>query len=346
MNTVQPKLDRSKSKIIFGSGSGSLTMKEAIQKTKHVPVLLSETVATLLVGGEKRVVDATLGGGGHTLALREKIIPSGGRLLSLDTDSEAIRRFEERRGVLAIGEEEITVVQANFSELGSVLAERDFLPVDAIMADLGYSSDQIEDGERGMSFLLEGPLDMRLDQEGELTAEKILATSELSELTRIFREYGDEEEAYPLAKAIVEARDKKPFRTTRELAVFIEEAYPAWKKRKQKIHPATKVFQALRIAVNDEMGSLERFLEAALEALRPGGRMALITFHSGEDRLVKHFFQKEEKGCVCPKEFPICVCGGKPRLKIITKKPLVADEKEVVENPRSRSAKLRVAEKV
>lgn len=321
-------------------------MKEAISRTKHQPVLLEETVAGLLVGGEERVVDATLGGGGHTLALRDKLVPSGGRLLALDTDQQAIDRFQKRSAEAGVKPEEVLVVRANFADLERVLEENAFAPVDAILADLGYSSDQIEDGERGMSFLQDGPLDMRLDQEVELTAEGILATYELADLTKVFREYGDEDEAYLLAKAVLKARSKKPLRTTGELRDLIEEAYPAWKKRKLRIHPATKVFQALRIAVNDELGRLETFLRAATEALKPGGRLGIITFHSGEDRIVKRFFQDEARGCICPKEFPVCNCGQAARLKILTKKPVTAGEAEIAENPRARSAKLRIAQKI
>lgn len=311
---------------------------------------MEEVLDGLDLNSEKSVVDATLGGGGHTRAILKSIAPTG-KLLSLDQDAQAVDTFlnqasEEAFVGEALAEQRLIVRKANFSEIGQIMAEEDFGLADAIMADLGYSSDQIEDGTRGLSFQNDGPLDMRLDQEGTLTAQDIIMTWSLEELTQVFRDYGEEEYSYQLAKRIVETRDKHTIDTTRKLAELIEEATPPAKRRLEKIHPATKVFQALRIAVNEEYERLDTFLESSLEALRPGGRMAIISFHSGEDGLVKKFFQKQAKGCVCPREFPICTCGLTPTLRIITRKVIVPTDEEVAENPRARSAKLRVAEKL
>jgi 16S rRNA (cytosine1402-N4)-methyltransferase len=324
--------------------------KETREIAKHIPVLMEEVLEALNLGAGKSFVDATLGGGGHTRAILLGIAPTG-KLLSLDQDEQAITKFQENQETdpvlrKAIEEKRLFVHKANFSQLAEVLEEEEWPKVDGIMADLGYSSDQIENGERGLSFMKDGPLDMRLDQSGIRTAEDIVMTSSIEELTRIFREYGEEEYAYNLAQKIGEARSLDRIDTTRKLATLIEEATPPGKRRQEKIHPATKVFQALRIAVNEEYDRLKEFLLASVESLDSGGRLAIISFHSGEDRIVKEFFQAQVKGCICPREFPICICGQKPTIRIVNKKVIIPGDEEIGVNPRSRSAKLRIAEKI
>lgn len=331
-------------------GNSNGVKKETREIAKHIPVLMSQVLDGLNLGRGKSVVDATLGGGGHTRAILKSIAPSG-KLLSLDQDSRAVEAFLDRASeeVLvrdALQDKRLLVRKANFSAIDEVVSEEEFGLVDAIMADLGYSSDQIEDGTRGLSFQNDGPLDMRLDQDRELTAQDIIMTWSLEELTKIFRDYGEEEYSYQLAKQIVDTRANQVIDTTRKLAVLIEEATPKAKRRLEKIHPATKVFQALRIAVNEEYERLETFLENSLKVLKPGGRLAIIAFHSGEDSLVKKFFLTQAKGCVCPREFPICTCGLTPTIRIITRKVIMPTDEEVQVNPRARSAKLRIAEKI
>ena len=311
---------------------------------------MEEILDGLNLGSGKSVVDATLGGGGHTRAILSGIAPTG-KLLSLDQDASAVEAFLDRASVEvltkeALQDKRLLIRKANFSEIAEVVSEEEFGPVDAIMADLGYSSDQIEDGTRGLSFQNDGPLDMRLDQESVLTAQDIIMTWSLDELTKIFRDYGEEEYSYQLAKRIVETRASHVIDTTRKLVELIEEATPPAKRRLEKIHPATKVFQALRIAVNEEYERLETFLAGSLGVLGSGGRLAVISFHSGEDSLVKKFFQNQAKGCICPREFPICICGLTPTLRIITRKVITPTDEEIAVNPRARSAKLRIAEKI
>ncbi len=336
-----------------------------MSKTKHIPVLLKETVEGLHLAKGMTVVDATLGGGGHTLAMLERVRParndsqakrcdSGrpeGRLIAFDTDQEAIDRFQDRLADVpyareAFKEGTLLMLRSNFADLEERLTAIGVSSVDAILADLGFSSDQIESDARGLSFQKDGPLDMRLDRSETLTADEIVNTYAPEELEKIFHDYGEEPESRRITKAIVAARTEKPIATTRALADLIESAYPKRRRFRMSIHPATKTFQALRIAVNREEERLERFLPAAMRMLRSGGRLAVITFHSGEDRAVKRFFQEEARGCVCPPEFPVCRCGQSPRLKIITKRPIIPTKKEIEDNPRARSAKLRVAEKI
>lgn len=318
--------------------------------TKHIPVLLEETIEGLHLKNGDIVVDATLGGGGHTKSMLRKVLP-GGRVIALDTDAQAIKRFEE----MSLQDEELEpakqsgsllVAKSNYSLLEEALVKTGNTQADAVLADLGFSSDQIESSERGLSFSMEGPLDMRLDTENGIPASDLVNTLAPEELARIFSRYGDESESLRIAKAISEQRKEKLITTTSELARLIEAVYPKGKQFRMKIHPATKVFQALRIAVNKEYEHLERFLPQAMKALKSGGRIAIITFHSGEDRIVKEFFRREAQGCVCPPEFPVCRCGKKPRLNIITKKPIIPTEEEITRNPRARSAKLRIAEKI
>ncbi len=321
-----------------------------MEETRHIAVLAGEVLEGLHLKKGGKAIDATLGGGGHTL-LMKAAVGERGHILSLDMDVEAIARFETRvqadahlRQEMADGR--LRVAHANFAEIGSVAEETDMVAVDAVFADLGYSSDQIDDESRGLSFMKDGPLDMRLDRQSEKTAEFIVNTWSEANLTRLFSEAGDEECASSIARAIVKRRVERTFSGTLELARTIEQAIPARIRAKRKTHPATKVFQALRIAVNDEFGSLESFLAQAVELLALGGRIGIISFHSGEDRIVKRFFQKEVKGCECPANFPVCVCGKKPRLRVITADPVVPGEAEKLDNPRARSAKLRIAERV
>lgn len=317
--------------------------------TKHIPVLFEEVKEQLHLQKGMVVVDATLGGGGHASMMLSEILPTG-KLIAFDTDREALSRFEARVRsdvVLSQASEEgrLVLVQDNYSGLEATLKRLGVDQVDAILADLGFSSDQIEAPERGLSFQENGPLDMRLDQTKALTARVIVNTFEEKELTRVLEEYGDESEAKRIARAIVERRATKPLTTTLELRTLIEEVYPKKLRYAQKIHPATKTFQALRIAVNDEFAHLEKFLKQAMRCLGQKGRLAVITFHSGEDKRVKQFFKEEAQGCICPPNFPICRCGQVPKVRILTKKAVVAGNDELAQNPRARSAKLRVIEK-
>lgn len=322
-------------------------MKEV---TKHIPVLFTETLHGLNLSPGKIVVDATLGGGGHASAILREVLPEG-RVIALDTDREAIERFvqgKDKKSVekAALIDKSLVLVHGNYSELGVILDKESIQKVDAILADLGFSSDQIESSARGFSFQEEGPLDMRLNQEGELTAEMIINTFSSKEIESILRTYGDEQVGGRIAEAIVASRDEAPIRTTIELATLIGTVYPKGLRYRSKIHPATKTFQALRIFVNQEFVHLEKFLTQAVDRLAKGGRLAIITFHSGEDKRVKHFFKEQAVGCVCPPNFPVCRCNRKSVIKILTKKSIVAGEEEQKKNPRSRSAKLRIIEKV
>lgn len=321
-----------------------------MKETRHIPVLLEETIEGLYLTKGDIVVDATFGGGGHTREILKRVLPEG-MVIALDTDLSALESFRTRASEddtlkRALRKKKLVLVHSNYSSLGDVLDAEEIGTVDALLADLGFSSDQIEGSERGFSFLLSGPLDMRLNQETELTAERIVNTFSLEEIERIVRDFGEENESRRIAKAIITAREKKPLTTTDELRDVIERAYPKGKRYAMKIHPATKTFQALRIAVNQELKHLELFLIQALDRVKTGGRIAIITFHSGEDRVVKQFFKDQAKGCICPPGFPVCRCGNKPKVKILTKKPIIPGDEEVKRNPRSRSAKLRIAQKI
>lgn len=321
-----------------------------METTRHIAVLAEEVLKGLHINSGETVIDATLGGGGHTLLLQEAVGEKG-NVLSIDMDVEAIARFEERirndqRLERAYSNGHLRIVHANFSDIARVAEEAGFVSPDIIFADLGYSSDQIDDESRGLSFMKDGPLDMRLDRQQEKTAEFIINTWSAERLMKLFTEAGDEECAPLIARMIVKQRVERTFSGTVELAQAIERVMPARIRAKRKTHPATKVFQALRIEVNDEFGSLEAFLSQSVEILAPGGRIGIISFHSGEDRIVKRLFRKEAKGCECPPSFPVCVCGKRPRLRILTSDPIAASEEEKEQNPRSRSAKLRIAEKV
>ncbi len=310
---------------------------------RHIPVLLGETIEMLQIKKGSVVVDATLGSGGHTVELAKRV-GKNGKVVSIDVDKKAIEQTKKRlRSEHPDLFSRIVFVNDNFSSLEKILEKLGIPRVHSVVADFGWRIEQIEDEKYGMSFRKESKLNMRLDQRvNVLTAHEIINNWNVRQLEEIFRKYGEERSARQIAKAIVETRRDGEIDTTTELAKIIELKY----KQKHRLHAATKVFQALRIVVNDELNNLERFLEQSLSKLEKGGRIAVISFHSLEDRIVKKFFQTNARGCVCPKEFPLCVCGKKRILEIVTKKPLMATETEIKKNPRSRSARLRVAQKV
>jgi 16S rRNA (cytosine1402-N4)-methyltransferase len=306
--------------------------------SEHVPVLPAQTIAGLAPRPGSVCIDATLGGGGHAEAILALIGPHG-RLLGLDADPEAIARSRMR---LARFAGQVRLVQANFREIGAVASANGFSPADAILMDLGVSSYQLGEAARGFSFMATGPLDMRMDPGAGLTADEIVNTWPQDALADIIYRFGEEPRSRRIARAIVAAR---PLHTTAALAEVIARAADADRERR-RVHPATRCFQALRIAVNDELGALESALPQASALLATGGRIAVITFHSLEDRLVKQFMQREARDCLCPPDLPACRCGHRAQLRIITRKPIQPDEDEVATNPRSRSAKLRIAERL
>jgi 16S rRNA (cytosine1402-N4)-methyltransferase len=325
--------------------------------TIHKPVLLKESIEGLNLKYGDVVVDATLGGGGHSLEILERIMPKG-KLIAIDQDESAIQSFKKKLASLDIKPktENLELVHSNFSELKNILANLKIHSSDAIIADLGISSDQLEDRERGFSFKFNGRLDMRMERSlritnpyeytnKNLTAGKIVNCYPEKELAKIISDYGEEKYALRIAKAITNARKIKPIEGTLELAAIIGKAVPESYKHK-KIHFATKTFQSLRIEVNQELNNLEKFLFQAIEMLKKGGRLGIISFHSGEDRMVKKIFRENARGCICPPEFPVCRCGKLPKIKLITKKPVTPGLSEIENNPRSRSAKLRIIEKI
>lgn len=302
--------------------------------TRHVPVLLHEVLDGLALRPGSDVIDGTLGGGGHAQAILEATAPSG-RLLGLDADGSAVTRGRQR---LAQFGSRVILAQANFDQMTIVAGAYHFVP-DAILLDLGLSSYQLDDAGRGFSFQGEGPLDMRFDSQHGRPAADLVNTLDEASLADVIYQFGEERHARRIARAIVKAR---PLTSTRALATLIERTVGGSHER---IHPATRTFQALRIAVNDELGVLERVLPQAVTLLRPGGRLAVIAFHSLEDRVVKQFMQQEARDCICPPKIPVCVCGHRASIQLITRKPIMADEHEVEMNPRSRSARLRIAQK-
>jgi len=315
--------------------------------TIHKPVLLQETIDALDLKPGMTVVDATLGGGGHALEVLKKIGEKG-RLVAFDQDGAAIARFEKRievSGGKKSAEKSITLLHDNFSTLKDRLASIGISKVDAIMADLGISSDQLADVDRGMSFQTDAPLDMRMDARSAMTAADVVNTYSEEKLRTVLQEYGEEKYAASIARAITRSRSDQQITRVKELVEIIEKAVPPAYRHK-KIHAATKTFQALRLEVNGELSVLRPFLTQAVDVLAKGARLAVITFHSGEDSIVKQFMRENARGCICPPEFPVCRCDGKAKIKLVIRKPIVPSEKEVNENPRSRSAKLRVAEKI
>jgi 16S rRNA (cytosine1402-N4)-methyltransferase len=310
---------------------------------EHASVLLSETLDFLAPRPMGRYLDGTVGLGGHAAGIMER---SGGQaqVLGLDRDGRALERAAAR---LAVYGDRVRLAQSAFSDFAEALADLGWDGLDGALVDLGVSSLQLDDAARGFSFLADGPLDMRMNPDGpEAPASVLVNTAGYEELRRIIGEYGEEPMAGRIARAIVEAREQAPIETTAALANLVYRAYPAKWRRTARNHPATRAFQALRIATNDELGELERFLDGIVGYLRPGGRIAVISFHSLEDRIVKNRFREEAKTCVCPSHVLRCACGKIARLKILTKKPLIPTEDEVRENSRARSAKLRVAERL
>ncbi len=304
----------------------------------HKPVLFAETVEALQIKPNGVYVDGTAGGGGHSAAIAARLSESG-RLICIDQDPDAIAVLQERIGGLP----QVTIVQENFARIDSVLSSLELPGADGILIDLGVSSHQLDTPERGFSFHTDAPLDMRMSQQGPTAAELINTLDERS-LTRILSEYGEERYARSIARNIVRTREQEPMKTTLQLAELVKASMPA-AARREGGHPARRTFQALRIAVNGELDMLSAGLDAMFERLNPGGRLAAITFHSLEDRMVKQRFASWCEGCICPPDFPVCVCGRTPRVRLPFKvKGPSAQELEA--NPRSRSAKLRVVEKL
>lgn len=304
----------------------------------HTPVLFFETIDGLAVKPDGIYIDCTAGGGGHSSAIAERLTGNG-RLISIDRDPDAIEQLHKRLG----SNEHVTIVQSSFGNIAAVAASQGVDRVNGVLMDLGVSSHQLDCGERGFSYHADAPLDMRMSSEGTSAAD-LVATLGQRELADIFFKYGEEKFSNKIAAAICREREKQPIETTLQLADIIRDCYPAAARRDG--HPARKVFQALRIAVNDELGELERVLPAAFELLGQGGRLAVITFHSLEDRMTKRAMASWCEGCTCPPQFPVCVCGKKPRAKLVTRKPVTATDDELQNNNRSRSAKLRVCEKL
>ena len=312
-------------------------------KEGHLPVLAEEVLAMLQPRPGSLQIDATVGGGGHTERILEATNPDG-RLLGLDADAAAIARVDGR--LRPRFDDRLVLHQANFRELAEVAPKAGFGAVDGCLFDLRLSSFQLVDTDRGFGFRAGGPLDMRFDTGRGVPAAELLATLDADELTALFRRYGEEPKARRIALAIVDARGSAPVATAEELAALVERVVPPNPRQPRRTHPATRVFQALRIAVNEEFEALEIGLAAAVDLLRPGGRLVVLSYHSLEDRIVKRFLQAERRGCICPPEAPVCVCGRQPRLRLLAPKGLVPSPAEIVANPRARSARLRAAERM
>lgn len=312
-----------------------------MKEFSHVSVMPAEVLAYLQPEAGGLYLDGTLGGGGHAALLLEASAPSG-RLIGFDRDMEAI---EAATGSLSRFGDRFSPVNSNFDAARTVLPTMGISAIDGFVLDLGVSSHQLDRAERGFSFQQDAPLDMRMDTNSGETAAELLARLSHGELARIIREYGEDRWAGRIASFICKARENGPLESTLQLAELVKAAIPrgAWEER---IHPATRTFQALRIAVNDELGSLERGLQGLIRLLRPGGRGVVISFHSLEDRIVKQMFKKLTGGCICPRDLPVCSCGNLPEVKILTARPVVATAEELAQNSRSRSAKLRAVEKL
>ncbi|MBE6983306.1 MAG: 16S rRNA (cytosine(1402)-N(4))-methyltransferase RsmH [Ruminococcaceae bacterium] len=306
----------------------------------HISVLLQECIDGLAIKPDGIYVDGTLGGAGHSSQIVGHL--DAGLLVGIDRDPVALKAAGER---LAPYGQRVRLVHSNFCEMAEVLQNLNISGVDGILLDLGVSSPQLDDGSRGFSYMADAPLDMRMNGEDSLSAYEVVNTWSQEELKRILYDYGEERYAPQIAAAICRRRENAPIETTLELVDVIRGAMPPAALR-EKQHPAKRSFQAIRIAVNDELGSVERAMEVAIPLLKPGGRLAVITFHSLEDRIVKNAMVEASKGCTCPPNFPVCVCGKKPKVKLITKKPITASDEELAVNPRSRSAKLRICEKL
>ena len=307
---------------------------------EHIPVLLNECLTGLAIDPAGTYLDGTAGGAGHSRQIALRLdAAKGGRLISLDQDPDAVQTARARLAGLPA-----TVVQINFRYAGQALESLGIDKVNGALLDLGVSSHQLDDAARGFSYRADAPLDMRMSQQGE-TAADLVNTESREELARILRDYGEEPYAWQIAGKIVEARETAPILTTLQLADIVASAMPPAERRKNK-NPSRRTFQALRIAVNHELDALEEGLDTIFDHLAPGGRLCVITFHSLEDRIIKKTMQELATGCTCPPNFPVCVCGKKPQMKLVSRKPIVATEAELTYNPRARSAKLRVAEKL
>ena len=306
----------------------------------HKSVLLKECMEALAIKPEGIYLDGTLGGAGHSFEIVKRL--TTGRLIGVDRDPAALEAAAKR---LAPYMNHVTMVHSNFCELDRILDDLGIEAVDGMLFDLGVSSPQLDDAQRGFSYMADAPLDMRMNREDALTAFEIVNTWPKEELRRILYDYGEERYAPQISAGIVRAREKAPIQTTLALVEVIKSSMPPQALR-EKQHPAKRSFQAIRIAVNDELNSVSKLMRTAFSRLKPGGRLAVITFHSLEDRIVKSEMLQAAKGCTCPPEFPVCVCGKKPLVQIITRKPILSGEEELEENPRARSAKLRVAEKL
>ncbi len=307
---------------------------------KHKSVLLDETIESLNIKPNGIYVDGTLGGGGHSYEIAKRLT-DGGRLIGIDQDEDAIRAAKERLSEFA---DRVTIVRDNYCNMPKVLDELGISKVDGILLDIGVSSYQLDEAERGFTYKQDAPLDMRMDQRQEMTAKDIVNGYSEEDLYRIIRDYGEDKFAKNIAKHIVQARQIKPVETTFELDEIIKAAIPM-KFRATGGHPAKKTFQAIRIELNRELEVLDESIDAMTDLLNDNGRLCIITFHSLEDRIVKTRFRKNENPCTCPPDFPVCVCGKKPKGKVITRKPIVPDEGELEENKRAKSSKLRVFER-
>lgn len=303
----------------------------------HIPVLLKEAVEGLNIRPDGVYVDGTAGGGGHSAEILSQL--TTGKLYSIDQDPDAIAtvtdRFKEN--------ENSYILEGNFADMKALLSDREVYAADGVLLDIGVSSHQLDEGSRGFSYHEDAPLDMRMSQSG-MTAADLVNSLSIGELSRILSVYGEEKYAYSIAKGIVRAREEQPITTTLQLAEIVKSNVP--QKVRRDGHPARKTFQAIRIAVNGELDALEKGLEGAFSLLSPGGRLCVITFHSLEDRAVKQFMAAQTQGCTCPKDFPVCVCGKTPKAKLISRKPVVPSDEELENNPRARSAKLRILEKL
>ncbi len=306
----------------------------------HKSVLLDECIEALNIRPDGIYLDGTLGGAGHSYEIARRL--TTGRLIGVDRDEVALEAASKRLAPFA---QRVTTVHSNFSELDKILDDLGLDAIDGMLFDLGVSSPQLDEAERGFSYMADAPLDMRMNRRDSLSAWDVVNTWSQEELRRILYEYGEERYAPQIAAAIVRKRELVPVESTLELVDIIRSAMPAQALR-EKQHPAKRSFQAIRIAVNDELGSVSKLMRSAFRRLKPGGRLAVITFHSLEDRIVKSEMQQASKGCTCPPEFPVCVCGKKPQVRLVSRKPIVSGKEELEVNPRARSAKLRVAEKL
>ena len=307
---------------------------------KHIPVLLHECIEGLDIKPNGIYLDGTLGRGGHSAEIARRLV--SGRLIAIDRDAAAI---EEAGARLEQFKDRITLVRGNFADVGEILDGLGIEKVDGMLFDLGVSSPQLDEAARGFSYMQDAPLDMRMDKDAPLSAYDVVNSWTEQEIKRILREYGEERYSGKIAAAIEKSRAEKPVETTLQLVDIIRSALPGAALR-EKQHPAKRTFQAIRIAVNDELGAVKKMMQDAPDRLNAGGRLCVISFHSLEDRIVKNGIAARERGCTCPKNFPVCVCGFRQTLKSVTRKPVVAGENELQENPRARSAKLRIAERI